>query len=153
MRPVFIVALVSTLLLAGYLSIQEAPEAAPEQEVLYVPDSVVQFVCGRLETRYSEVDCEDAPTPILILTEAPKMLGAAGMYVSGEPHVLIDPTSPARASALLHEVAHFLIYELGLGLDRCESEAAAMYVTGEEFNGWQEQYNCAVIKPPRDIET
>jgi hypothetical protein len=93
-----------------------------------------------------EVDCTDMAPPTVVVTSLMGALGLYGAYYPGEHMIFVDPYAPEKTE--VHEMTHYLLYELGLFRDnRCMSEEVARRVhhkwEGTTYDDtWRSQYRC-----------
>lgn len=91
-----------------------------------------------------EVDCTEFKQPSIIYTNVMEALGLWGAYAYGEDFVLIDHDAPA--ATVVHEVTHYVLWNVGMR-DRCISEEAARRVhhkwEGTPYDdSWRNLYQC-----------
>ena len=87
--------------------------------------------CTRLTKTYPVVaNCAEVPRPYVIYTRLVTKLGNDGTYVEGEPFVFVNPLAPDRLRVVVHEYAHYILYESGAGkgMSACQQEKAVRKV-------------------------
>lgn len=108
-----------------------------------------EYVCYKLEEMYG-VPCDDLPAPLIIYSEIIDDAsggGWYGVYYSGEPYIFVDPhlEDEFKAQVVLHEIGHYVIYELDLPPkgDTCEGEAVVREISGGTWDEWDKaSYGC-----------
>ena len=105
---------------------------------IYTP---FEYVCAALLS----VDCREMSQPAIVYTRLMDSMQKHGAYVSGEHVLFISPNAPPET--VVHEMAHYVLYEAGLDLDRCLSEETArrihhMWLKDEYTEDWRLSYGC-----------
>jgi hypothetical protein len=103
-------------------------------------------VCERVYEEFG-ISCGSLDEPIVIITDIlPNRYH--GIYAHGEEYIFINASSPKPVNEIVaHETVHYVLYELGLPLGRCESEAHARSwaseITGAPIDpNWRDTYGC-----------
>ena len=104
------------------------------------PPTPLEFTCAVLD-----LDCHDILMPSIVYTDLMGVMGLYGAYYPGDKWIFIDPQAPGHV--VVHEVTHYVLYEVGLHVSRCLSEEAARRVhrAWESLpytEDWRKQYNC-----------
>lgn len=118
-----------------------------------------ELACQIAEERYENA-CDGLDTPMVIETLLLEYIGAYGVYVRGETWVFVMPQDmidmiailglkepPAKKWVIVHEMIHYILYNLYPLLTRCESETLARAMTAEisgipEDPDWRAAYGC-----------
>lgn len=130
LRPLLVLLL---LLIPGCV---EAP-ALPEP-------TKFEYVCEQIANIYPSTSCEGLEEPTVIKTELIGFFGLAGAYVGGETFIFVNPSYPEYERVILHEMAHYVMFNVTTLRDRCLSEEVARFVDGDENEDWRIQYRCPV---------
>ena len=99
-----------------------------------------EFACDELTILYPEVmNCLSVPYPLVIYTKLTRYRDnrdiTDGLYVDGEPFVFVYPHIRDRLRVVVHELAHYIMYETKVdkGMDKCEREKIARKVAGHSW--------------------
>lgn len=114
------------------------------------PPTDFGYVCQQIELMY-EVGCGTLEAPTVVYSD---IINSAsgwgywhGVYYHGESYIFINPQSPVdmQNEILLHEMTHYVLYELQLIPDNetCEQERVAREISGGIWgNAEKRVYGC-----------
>lgn len=105
--------------------------------------------------------CAEIEAPVVIISQAPLLIGAYGFYMHGEKYVFALPQEdinklalaagvdriPTTEEVVFHETIHYILSETDSDVSRCRSEEIARRLTaaayGYRYNsGWKVGYGC-----------
>jgi len=98
------------------------------------------YVCTELS-----VNCEGINPPDIVITEIMGEFGLWGAYMPGENRLYIDPDAPPET--MVHEMVHYILYEINAGFGKCFGEELARVVHHRWANtpyddSWRQRYRC-----------
>lgn len=109
----------------------------------------------------SETACVGIEAPTVIISRAPLLIGAYGLYIKDENYVYVlsqtemDKMSlelwakrwPTVEEVVFHETIHYIMDRQLVSPNRCDSEELARELTSERFSfpvdpTWRSRYGC-----------
>ena len=112
----------------------------------YDLDVMQAEVCSKMK-----VDCTDIDIPIVVISRIMNTNGLRryyGVRWEDEPYIFLSPLlhPSTLRSTLYHEITHYIIDMVSLGLNRCDAEQLARDIekelTGQHDPTWRVRYGC-----------
>jgi len=126
---------------------------AMQYNVQKAPPTAFEKICAKVETAFA-TQCGDLAEPTVVYTRIIESVGygVIGVHINGEPYIFVHPRDDANEEIkthwiVYHEMVHYVLYELGLRDNRCQSEDVAREWTSTEFDfpvdpNWKTNYGC-----------
>ena len=111
-----------------------------------VEPTAFEQVCTKALQEYGAL-CKDLEAPIVVYSQVVDDLEYYGFYYPGEPYIFVNPYGDHVEKTLIHEIVHYVLHELDLVIERCESEEIAREwaseLTDTEVDAtWRIRYRC-----------
>lgn len=111
------------------------------------PQTDLEYVCEQVQNIYPEADCTGLEPPVVVVSSLVDDLSWGqlnGAYYPGESYIFINPNGTHPAKTIIHEMTHYVLDKLKILTmdDRCEHEAVARFVAGQDSEAWKGRYGC-----------